>query len=73
MEAESYRDDIKNIEVYGSHSGLGANVSVLLITANATECQYSRKNDQRDHSGSRTHPLSFLLEQEKKEVCFFLN
>jgi len=35
MEAESYREDIKNIEVYGSHSGLGANVSVLLITANA--------------------------------------
>ena len=31
-EAETYR---KNIEVYGSHSGLGANASVMLITANA--------------------------------------
>lgn len=35
MEAETYRKDIKNIEVYGSHSGLGANASVLLIVANA--------------------------------------
>ncbi len=35
MEAESYRKNIKNIEVYGSHSGLGANASVLLLTANA--------------------------------------
>jgi hypothetical protein len=35
MEAESYRDDIKNIEVFGSHSGLGANASVLMMAANA--------------------------------------
>ena len=35
MEAESYRGDINNIEVYGSHSGLGANASVLMITADA--------------------------------------
>ena len=35
MEAESYREGIKNIEVFGSHSGLGANASVLMITANA--------------------------------------
>ncbi|GER60214.1 alpha/beta hydrolase family protein [Patiriisocius marinus] len=35
MEAESYRKGIKNIEVFGSHSGLGANASVLMITANA--------------------------------------
>ena len=34
MEASSLRKDIKNIEVYGSHSGMGANVSVLLVTAN---------------------------------------
>ena len=34
MEAETYREDIKNIEVYGSHSGMGANASVLLVTAN---------------------------------------
>jgi hypothetical protein len=35
MEAESYRSNIKNIEVFGSHSGLGANASVLMMTANA--------------------------------------
>jgi pimeloyl-ACP methyl ester carboxylesterase len=34
MEADTSRKDIKNIEVFGSHSGLGANVSVLLVTAN---------------------------------------
>ncbi|RMA58698.1 esterase/lipase family protein [Ulvibacter antarcticus] len=35
MEAETFRSNIKNIEVFGSHSGMGANASVLLITANA--------------------------------------
>ena len=34
MEAQTFRKDIKNIEVFGSHSGMGANVSVLLVTAN---------------------------------------
>jgi hypothetical protein len=34
IEAETFRKDIKNIEVYGSHTGMGANASVLLITAN---------------------------------------
>lgn len=35
LEAETYRDDIKNIEVFGSHSGMGANATVLLTVANA--------------------------------------
>jgi len=34
IEASSFRKDIKNIEVFGSHSGMGANASVLLVTAN---------------------------------------
>lgn len=34
IEAETSRKDIKNIEVFGSHTGMGANVSVLLVTAN---------------------------------------
>lgn len=34
MEAETYRDDIKNIEVFGSHCGMGANATVLLTVAN---------------------------------------
>lgn len=43
MEAESYSDTIKNIEVFGSHSGLGANASVLMITANALSANIQGK------------------------------
>lgn len=35
LEAETYRSDIKNVEVFGSHCGLGANASVLVTIANA--------------------------------------
>jgi hypothetical protein len=35
MEAETLRKDIKNIEVFGSHCGMGANASVLLTVANS--------------------------------------
>ena len=35
MEAGNYRKNIKNIEVYGSHSGMGANATVLLSVANS--------------------------------------
>ena len=35
MEAETLRNDIKNIEVFGSHCGMGANASVLLTVANS--------------------------------------
>ena len=35
LEAETYRKNIKNIEVYGSHCGLGANASVLVAVANS--------------------------------------
>ena len=44
MEAESYRKGIKNIEVFGSHSGLGANASVLMITANALSANINGVN-----------------------------
>jgi pimeloyl-ACP methyl ester carboxylesterase len=54
MEAETYRKNIKNIEVFGSHSGMGANASVMLITANAlsanikgTEIQDETSNIER--------------------------
>lgn len=43
MEAETYRKNIKNIEVYGSHSGMGANASVMLITANALSANIKGK------------------------------
>ena len=35
MEADTHRKNIKNIEVYGSHSGMGANATVLLSVANS--------------------------------------
>lgn len=44
MEAESYRGNIKNIQVFGSHSGLGANASVLMMTANALSANIKGEN-----------------------------
>ena len=35
LEAETFRSDIKNVEVFGSHMGLGANASVLVTVANS--------------------------------------
>lgn len=35
MEIQTHRKDINNIEVFGSHSGMGANATVLLTVANA--------------------------------------
>ncbi|MCH3883543.1 MULTISPECIES: alpha/beta fold hydrolase [Tenacibaculum] len=35
LEAETMRKNIKNVEVYGSHMGMGANASVLVTVANA--------------------------------------
>lgn len=57
MEAETYRDDIKNIEVFGSHFGMGANATVLLTVANAL-------NENLEKSHKKT-----IL--EKVETLFF--
>ncbi len=35
QEAETLREDIKNIEVYGSHIGMGANASILFTVAHS--------------------------------------
>ncbi len=35
LEAETYRKDIRNIEVFGSHCGLGANIGVLYALTHA--------------------------------------
>tara|TARA_B110000902_G_scaffold61133_1_gene72041 strand:- start:4000 stop:5160 length:1161 start_codon:yes stop_codon:yes gene_type:complete len=43
MEAETLRKDIKNIEVYGSHCGMGANASVLLTVANSLNTNITGK------------------------------
>ncbi|WP_435624707.1 esterase/lipase family protein [Flagellimonas sp.] len=72
MEAESFRDDIKNIEVYGSHSGLGANVSVLLITANALSANIKGKtiSDTTTNIERILYPFYW---NKKKRSLFFLN
>ncbi len=72
MEAESYREDITNIEVYGSHSGLGANASVLLITANTLSAHINGST-----IGQTTHNIERILYpfywKKKKRGLFFLN
>jgi len=72
MEAESYRNDIKNIEVFGSHSGLGANVSVLLITANALSANINGKTI-KDTTPNIERILYPFYWNKKKRSLFFLN
>ena len=72
MEAESFRSDIKNIEVYGSHSGMGANVSVLLITANALSANINGKTIQ-DATTNIERILYPFYWNKKKRGLFFSN
>ncbi|MEL6557748.1 MAG: alpha/beta hydrolase [Bacteroidota bacterium] len=72
VEAESYRDDIRNIEVFGSHSGLGANVSVLMITANALSANLQGKSIQ-DNTTNIERVLYPNYWIKKKESLFFTN
>ena len=46
MEAETYRKDIKNIEVFGSHCGMGANATVLLTVSNALNTNIETKKEK---------------------------
>ena len=43
MEIETYRKNVNNIEVFGSHSGLGANATVLLTVANSLNANLNGK------------------------------
>lgn len=72
MEAESYREDIKNIEVYGSHTGLGANASVLLIIANALSANINGEaiEDSTSYIERILYPFYW---NKKKRNLFFLN
>ena len=72
VEAESYRDDIKNIEVFGSHSGLGANVSVLMATANALGANLQGKSIQ-DTTTNIERLLYPYYWMKKRERLFFTN
>ena len=46
LEAETYRENIKNIEVFGSHCGLGANATVLLTVANSLNENMQKPQEQ---------------------------
>lgn len=46
MEAETYRKNIENIEVFGSHCGMGANATVLLTVANALSSNFKIQKEK---------------------------
>lgn len=74
VEAETYRNDIKNIEVYGSHSGLGANVSVLLTVANSLSANLQGKKvqDITDKFESMFYPKFWKQKGNFKILNLFL-
>ncbi|HHC79011.1 MAG TPA: alpha/beta hydrolase [Flavobacteriia bacterium] len=57
MEAHTYRKNINNIEVFGSHSGMGANATVLLSVANSLSANIQGK----EVKGITTHIESLLF------------
>jgi hypothetical protein len=71
MEAETLRKDIKNIEVFGSHCGMGANASVLLTVANSLNTNITGKKPE----GIMTKVESLFFPQfwEQKGMLKFKN
>ena len=68
LESESLRDDIQNIEVYGSHSGMGANPAVLLIVAYALSQQLEGKKVEK--LPPNLEKMLFPLFWQKKRTQF---
>lgn len=71
MEAETYRDDIKNVEVFGSHCGMGANATVLLTVANALNANLEKAKEKSIIEKVET--LFFPQFWEQKGVSKFTN
>lgn len=71
MEAETYRDDIKNVEVFGSHCGMGANATVLLTVANALNSNLEKVAEKSILEKVET--LFFPQFWEQKGVSKFTN
>jgi hypothetical protein len=71
MEAETLRKDIKNIEVFGSHCGLGANASVLLTVANSLNTNLTGKEPKGFIT--KVESLFFPEFWEQKGVTKFKN
>ncbi|MFT7442489.1 MAG: hypothetical protein ACI9Q3_000863 [Maribacter sp.] len=71
MEAETLRKDIKNIEVFGSHCGMGANASVLLTVANSLNTNITGKKPE----GILTKVESLFFPEfwEQKGISKFTN
>lgn len=71
MEAETYRDDIKNVEVFGSHCGMGANATVLLTVANALNANI--ENTTQKSIIQKVETLFFPKFWEQKGISKFTN
>jgi hypothetical protein len=71
MEAETYRDDIKNVEVFGSHCGMGANATVLLTLANALNANL--ETAEKKSIIEKIETLFFPQFWEQKGVSKFTN
>jgi hypothetical protein len=71
MEAETYRDDIKNVEVFGSHCGMGANATVLLTLANALNANLEKA--EKKSIIEKVETLFFPQFWEQKGVSKFTN
>lgn len=71
MEAETLRKDIKNIEVFGSHCGMGANASVLLTVANSLNTNITGKKPKG--MTTKIESLFFPEFWDKKGLSKFTN
>ena len=71
MEAETYRNDIKNVEVFGSHCGLGANATVLLTVANALNENFIK--EEKKSIREKVETLFFPKFWKEKGLSKFTN
>ena len=71
MEAETFRSDIKNVEVFGSHIGMGANATVLLTVANALNSNLETSKEK--NLIEKVETLFYPKFWEKKGISKFTN
>lgn len=71
MEAKTLRRNIKNIEVFGSHCGMGANASVLLTVANSLNTNITGKAPKG--ITTKVETLFFPKFWEQKGISKFTN
>ncbi|MBG7612467.1 alpha/beta hydrolase [Polaribacter sp. BAL334] len=71
LEAETFRNNIKNIEVFGSHSGMGANATVLLTVAKTLH--ENIENTQQKGIISKAEKLFYPDFWKQKGISKFTN